>query len=175
MLVSFGLCKIFAGLYFKTPVPIQPMKAIGTAAISHAGTLPVGAIWAAGLFSGLFWLVMGLTGAVSWIAKITSRPVVLGLIMGLGLAFIHEGVKMMGANPLLAISAAVLTFILLSHERIPAMLVLLGVGALIALVAEPTLLSELGRLSFHFRVPAVTLTKLSQSELMTGILVLGLP
>ena len=52
---------------------------------------------------------------------------------------------------------------------------LLGVGALIALVAEPTLLSELGRLSFHFRVPAVTLTKLSQSELMTGILVLGLP
>ena len=35
------------------------MKAIGTAAISHAGALPVGAIWAAGLFSGLFWLVMG--------------------------------------------------------------------------------------------------------------------
>src|SRR5262245_55039595 len=39
VLVSFGLFKIFAGLYFKTPVPIQPMKAIGTAAISHAGSL----------------------------------------------------------------------------------------------------------------------------------------
>jgi len=65
VLVSFGLFKIFAGLYFKTPVPIQPMKAIGTAAISHAGSLSVGAIWASGLFSGIFWLVMGLTGAVS--------------------------------------------------------------------------------------------------------------
>lgn len=175
VLVSFGLFKIVAGLYFKTPVPIQPMKAIGTAAISHAGTLPVGAIWAAGLFSGLFWLVMGLTGAVSWIAKITSRPVVLGLIMGLGLEFIREGVKMMGADPLLAISAAVLTFILLSHDRIPAMLVLLGVGALVALVAEPTLLGELGRLSCHFRLPAVTLPTLSPSDLVTGVLVLGLP
>ena len=175
VLVSFGLFKIFAGLYFKTPVPIQPMKAIGTAAISHAGALPVGAIWVSGLFSGLFWLVMGLTGAVSWIAKITSRPVVLGLIMGLGLEFIREGVKMMGADPLLAISAAVLTFLLLSHERIPAILVLLGVGALVAIVAEPTLLGELGRLSFHFRLPAFTLTKLSQSELISGIFVLGLP
>jgi MFS superfamily sulfate permease-like transporter len=175
VLVSFGLFKIFAGLYFKTPVPIQPMKAIGTAAISHAGTLPVGAIWVSGLFSGLFWLVMGLTGAVSWIAKITSRPVVLGLIMGLGLEFIREGVKMMGADPLLAISAAVLTFILLSHERIPAMLVLLGVGALVAIVAEPTLLGEIGRLSFHFRVPDFTLTKLSQNELVSGVFVLGLP
>ncbi len=175
VLVSFGLCKICAGLYFKTPVPIQPMKAIGTAAISHAGTLPVGAIWAAGLFSGIFWLLMGLTGGVSWIAKITSRPVVLGLIMGLGLGFIREGVKMMGADPLLAISAGVLTFILLSHERIPAMLVLLGVGALVAIVAEPTLLSELGRLSWHFRVPTFTLTQLSHNELITGVFVLGLP
>jgi MFS superfamily sulfate permease-like transporter len=175
VLVSFGLFKIFAGLYFKTPVPIQPMKAIGTAAISHAGALPIGAIWVSGLFSGLFWLVMGLTGAVSWIAKITSRPVVLGLIMGLGLEFIREGVKMMGADPLLAISAAVLTFLLLSHERIPAMLVLLGMGALVAIVTEPTWLGELGRLSFHFRLPSFTLTKLSQNELVSGVFVLGLP
>jgi hypothetical protein len=100
---------------------------------------------------------------------------VLGLIMGLGLEFIREGVKTMGADPLLAISAAVLTFLLLSHERIPAMLVLLGVGALVAIVAEPTLLGELGRLSFHFRMPAFTLTKLSQNELFSGIFVLGLP
>ena len=174
MLVSFGLCKIFAGLY------LNPCADSTHESDWHGGhqSRRYTAGWCdlgGGIVQRSVLVVMGLTGAVSWIAKITSRPVVLGLIMGLGLAFIHEGVKMMGANPLLAISAAVLTFILLSHERIPAMLVLLGVGALIALVAEPTLLSELGRLSFHFRVPAVTLTKLSQSELMTGILVLGLP
>lgn len=36
ILVSLGILKIFVGLYFKTPVPIQPMKAIGAAAIGIA-------------------------------------------------------------------------------------------------------------------------------------------
>lgn len=44
VLVAFGLFKVIAGLYFKTPIPIQPMKAIGPAAISHAGALTAGAI-----------------------------------------------------------------------------------------------------------------------------------
>jgi MFS superfamily sulfate permease-like transporter len=37
------------------------------------------------------------------------------------------------------------------------------------------LLGELGRLSFHFRLPDFTLSKLSQNELFSGIFVLGLP
>ena len=146
VLVGFGLFKIIVGLYFKTPVPIQPMKAIGTAAISHAGALTAGAIWAAGLFTGVFWLIMGLTGAVTWIAKLTSRPVVHGIILGLGLGFILEGVKMMETNPALALFAAALTFLLLSHERMPAMLILLGMGGLMALTAEPALMGELGQM-----------------------------
>ena len=84
VLVGFGLFKIIVGLSFKTPVPIQPMKAIGTAAISHPGAITAGAIWASGLFSGVIWQLMGLTGAVTWIAKITSRPLVQGLMLGLG-------------------------------------------------------------------------------------------
>jgi MFS superfamily sulfate permease-like transporter len=151
------------------------MKAIGTAAISHAGALTAGAIWAAGLFTGVFWLLMGLTGAVTWIAKLTSRPVVHGIILGLGLGFILEGVRMMETNPALALLAVILTFFLLSHERIPAMLILLGVGMLMALTAEPALLSELGQMSFRLRLPAFALTKLGQNDLVTGILVLGLP
>jgi hypothetical protein len=63
VLVAFGIFKIFAGLYFRTPVPIQPMKAIGTAAITHAGVIAPGAILASGLFTGAFWLLMGVTGA----------------------------------------------------------------------------------------------------------------
>jgi hypothetical protein len=175
ILVSFGLFKIIAGLYFKTPIPIQPMKAIGTAAISHAGALTPGAIWASGLFSGLFWLFMGLTGAVTWVAKITSRPVVHGIILGLGLGFILEGVKMMDANPALAILVSVGTFVLLSYERIPAMLILLGVGVITAVASEPALLGELGHMAWRLRLPELALTKLGPSDLVTGVLVLGLP
>ncbi|MGH8071638.1 MAG: molybdate transporter family protein [Candidatus Entotheonellia bacterium] len=175
ILISFGVCKIIAGLYFKTPVPIQPMKAIGTAAISHAGSITPGAIWASGLFTGILWLVLGLTGAVTWIAKITSRPVVRGVILGLGLGFILEGVKMMEGNVLLALAASGLTFLLLSYERIPAMLVLLGVGVVAAVVREPALVDELGRLSFHPRLPELALTKLTWDDLVIGVMVLGLP
>jgi MFS superfamily sulfate permease-like transporter len=175
VLVAFGLFKIIAGLYFKTPIPIQPMKAIGTAAISHAGSVTAGAIWAAGLFTGCFWLMMGLTGAVTWISKITSRPIVHGLILGLGLGFILEGVRMMEGSPVLALTAVVLTFLLLSHERIPAMLLLLGGGVIATVVAEPALLHELGRMSWRLRLPEFALTKLGHQDVVTGVLVLGLP
>lgn len=174
VLVAFGLFKIAAGLYFRTPVPIQPMKAIGTAAISHAATITQGAIWASGLFTGVLWLVLGLSGAVSWIARITSRPVVQGLVLGLGLAFVLEGVKMMEADLLLAVLAVAMTFVLLSRERIPAMLCLLGVGATVALIREPALLTELTRVSFRLRLPEFALTRLGWPDLVTGV-VLGLP
>jgi len=175
ILVAFGLFKIVIGLYFKTPVPVQPMKAIGTAAITQPGTITPGAIWASGLFTGVFWLAMGLTGAVTWIAKITSRPIVHGLVLGLGLTFMLEGVKMMAPMPFLSVGAAVLTFTLLSRERIPAMLVLLGLGVAVAIAREPGLLAEIGRMSLRFRLPEFALAKLGWNDLLLGIFVLGLP
>lgn len=175
ILVGFGVFKLWAGLYFKTPVPIQPMKAIGTMAIAHAGTITPGAIWASGLFTGVVWGFMGFSGAVSWIEKITSRPVVKGIVLGLGLGFVLEGVRMMQGDLLLGVVAVALTFGLLSVPRIPAMLVLLAAGAAVALVREPTLLEGLARMSFHFRLPASGLPQIGWSDLVTGILVLGLP
>src|SRR5438309_2697747 len=158
VLVGFGVFKIIAGLYYKTPVPIQPMKAIGTAAISHAGALGAGAIWAAGLFTGVFWLIMGLTGAVTWVAKLTSRPVVHGIILGLGLGFILEGVKMMETNPALALFAAAVTFLLLTHERMPAMLILLGMVGLLDMNDNTALIRERGQMSFRLHLTTFTLT-----------------
>ncbi|MBI4573987.1 MAG: benzoate/H(+) symporter BenE family transporter, partial [candidate division NC10 bacterium] len=175
VLVAFGLFKIFVGLYFKTPVPIQPMKAIGTAAITHPGAITPGAIWASGLFSGILWLIMGLTGTVTWIAKITSRPIVQGLVLSLGLGFILEGVRMMQVDLLLAVTAVALTFFLFSHEKVPAMLVLLGFGVTVAILREPTLLHDLGSMSFRLRFPEFALTKIAWGDVATGVLVLGLP
>jgi len=175
ILVGFGVCKLWAGLYFKTPVPIQPMKAIGTAAITQGGAITPGAIFCSGLFTGVVWGLMGLSGAVGWIERITRRPVVQGIVLGLGLGFVVEGVKMMRGDLLLAAIAGGLTFLLLSYQRIPAMLVLLGLGVGVALVREPTLLAEFSRLSVHFRLPTSGLSQIGRSDLATGILVLGLP
>lgn len=175
VLVAFGIFKIFVGLYFRTPVPIQPMKAIGTAAITHPGLIAPGAILASGLFTGAVWLLLGVTGAVTWIARITSRPIVQGLVLGLGLSLILEGVKLMEGDWLLAVAAMALTFVLLSYERVPAMLALLALGAGAALVREPGILAELARISFHPRLPHIGIAGLRWEDLVTGVLVLGLP
>jgi hypothetical protein len=80
ILVAFGVFNIFVGLYFKTPMPIQPMKAIGGMAIAHPESITHGMIWGSGIFTAAFWLIMGLTGAVSWLHRITSKPIIRGIM-----------------------------------------------------------------------------------------------
>jgi MFS superfamily sulfate permease-like transporter len=175
ILVAFGVFKIFVGQYFKTPFPVQPMKAIGGMAIAHPESISHGMIWGSGLFTAAFWLVMGLTGAVSWLHKITAKPIIRGIMLGLGLSFVLEGVKMMGDQPLVAVIAAAGTFFLLSREKIPAMLVLLAFGLSVALITNPSLWNELSQISARLRIPEIYLGKITWEDLIAGTLILGLP
>ena len=175
ILVAFGLFKIFAGLYFRTPISVQPMKAIGGMAISHPGLITPGMIWGSGIFTGIFWLLMGSTGAVTWIEKITTKPVVRGIMLGLGLKFITEGLVMMQEQPLLAIGGAAIAIILLTSKRFPAMLCLLVYGIVMALIQRPALIQELSNLSLRFRLPELTFGKISWQELLSGVVLLGIP
>ncbi len=175
ILVAFGVFKIFVGLYFKTPVPIQPMKAIGGMAIAHAGSITPGMIWGSGIFTGVFWLLMGLTGAITWIEKVTTKPVIRGIMLGLGLSFIMEGLGMMKTQPVFAIGGAVLTLFLLNNRRLPAMLALLGYGIILTFIQRPELIGELSHLSIRFRWPELTLGRISWKELLSGFIILGLP
>jgi MFS superfamily sulfate permease-like transporter len=175
ILVSFGLFKIFVGLYFRTPVPVQPMKAIGGMAIAHAGSITPGMIWGSGIFTGLFWLLMGLTGAITWIEKITTKPVVRGIMLGLGLSFVAEGLGMMKGTPWIAIGGVIITLLLLNSKRFPAMLCLLAYGIVVAFIQKPELIGELSNLSIRFRLPELTFGRLSWKELLSGVIILGLP
>jgi Molybdate transporter of MFS superfamily len=55
LLFMFGITLMASGLYYRTPIPIQPMKAIGAAAI--AGGISPAALYGSGLTTGLFWLL----------------------------------------------------------------------------------------------------------------------
>ena len=52
VLVTLGLSCIAAGLYYRAPIPVQPMKAIGTVAITQAAAITPGAVLVAGLATG---------------------------------------------------------------------------------------------------------------------------
>jgi MFS superfamily sulfate permease-like transporter len=175
VLLGFGLLALATGFYFRTPMPVQPMKAIATVAVTQPHLVTAGAIFASAVVTGLFWLAMGVSGAVSWLAALTSRPVVRGIVLGLGLSFILEGVTLMQQGPLVAVPAVVLTFLLLSQPRIPAMLILLAYGAAAALSLDATLTQDLARLVPSFRPPTLKVPSISLRELVTGALVLAVP
>jgi predicted benzoate:H+ symporter BenE len=175
ILVAFGVFKIFVGLYFRTPVPIQPMKAIGGMAIAHAGSITPGMIWGSGVFTGLFWLLMGFTGAITWIEKITTKPVVRGIMLGLGLSFVVEGLSMMKGTPWIAIGGVIISLLLLNNKRFPAMLCLLAYGIVVAFIQKPELIEEFSNLSIRFRLPEFTFGRISWKELLSGFVILGLP
>lgn len=175
ILLSFGLFKMFVGLYFNTPVAVQPMKAIGAAAMAHPELVTPGLIWGSGIFTAIFWATMGLTGAVSWLEKITAKPVMRGIMLGLGISLIMQALGLVKGQPILALAAAAITLILLSNQRIPAMLVLLALGITYSLLQDSSLLGQLSAISPHFRLPELTLGKLGWNDLLMGTLILGLP
>jgi xanthine/uracil/vitamin C permease (AzgA family) len=101
VLLAFGVSMIVCGLVYRTPMPVQPMKAIGAIATTQAAqtlVLTPTTVWGASLVTGAVWLLLGLTGTARHVARLISRPVVLGIILGLGFGFMIEGAKMMAQN-----------------------------------------------------------------------------
>ena len=175
VLLGFGLVALVTGLYFRTPLSVQPMKAIGTAAISHPEAVTPAMIGASAVVTGLLWLAMAATGLVSWLAALTSRPVVRGLVLGLGLSFILEGAKLMAGGLALALPAAVFTVVAWGQTRVPVMLMLLGYGALMALIQDAALAPDLAALVPRWRAPSLAAPVFTWPDVVQGTLVLALP
>jgi MFS superfamily sulfate permease-like transporter len=178
LLVAFGVALIAAGSIYRTPFPVQPMKAIGAAVISQttlAAGLGSAAVVGAALTTGLLWIVLAATGLARRAAGWVPRSALLGVIMGLGFSFMLEGIRMMSASPWIAGLLLALTLVLLGRPRAPAMLVLLAIGVAMALIDEPDLMHELGTLQPEFRIPTLAWGTLSAGDLWTGFLLLTLP
>jgi hypothetical protein len=173
LLFMFGICLLAAGFYYRTPLPIQPMKAIGAAAI--AGGISPPALFASGLTTGLFWFLAGITGAIRPIAKLATKPVVRGIMLGLGLSFMVDGVNRMKTMPILAGLALVVTYLLLTNPKIPAMFILLIFGIVSALIMNPQLVSELTKIHIGFRLPVFSLHRLTWDDLVMGTLLFTIP
>jgi MFS superfamily sulfate permease-like transporter len=178
ILVAFGGALIAVGAFYKTPFPVQPMKAIGAASVGQAALtmgLGSGAVIGATLSTGLFWLVLAGTGLAKRLSSWVPRPVLLGVVMGLGFSFMLEGIRMMSATPWMAGALMALTLLLLSRPRAPAMLVLLLIGGCIACFEQPTLVSELASVRPELHWPNLAFATLTVSDIWTGFIFLALP
>lgn len=175
ILFMFGLSELAVGLYYKTPIPVQPMKAIGGAAIASGGAMSAGMICGAGLFTGLFWFLAGSTKTVNLATKLAAKPIIRGIVLGLGLLFITEGIKMMLVTPWLGGVGLVVTYLLLAYPRFPAMFALLILGAVAAYLLDPVQARQVLSMRPDFRLPEFTFARMSWSDFVAGSLVLAIP
>lgn len=159
-------------------MPVQPMKAAGAVAVAQAAQTAVitqAAVIGASLATGMIWLLLGLTGTARRIAAWVPRFVVIGIVLGLGMAFMIEGVKMMATGWLIATIGLVGTVLLLTNRSIPAMFVLLLFGAVCGVVAEPGVLQKLAGATIEFRSPSFAPLELTWKDFGLGLLFLALP
>lgn len=173
LLFMFGISLLVGGFYYRTPIPIQPMKAIGAAAI--AGGISPAALYGSGLTTGLFWLLAGVTGAIRPIAGLATKPIVRGIMLGLGLSFMVDGINRMKTAPVLAGIALVVTYFLLTNPKIPAMFMLLIIGIVSAVIMNPSLISELAKIRIGFRLPVFSLGMISWNDIVMGTLLFTIP
>src|SRR5262245_24183640 len=153
VLFAFGISMLVCGFVYRTPMPVQPMKAAGAIATTQAAqtlVLTPAMVYGASLATGLVWLFLGLTGTARYVAHLVARPVVLGIILGLGFAFMIEGAKMMSENWWIGGAALFVTLLLLTNRIIPAMFLLLLFGAAYGIISDPTLLAARSSSSARF-------------------------
>ncbi|MBL8703732.1 MAG: putative sulfate/molybdate transporter [Rhodospirillales bacterium] len=141
VLLGFALFYIATALYYRLPLPVQPMKAMAavlvTGAAASAGAdapamLAPAMLAAGGAAVGAVLLVLGLTGWIDRLARLVPQSVLAGLQLGLGLALARVALALMATAPALgAITIALLLGLL--ALRLPA--ALLALGAAIALGA----------------------------------------
>lgn len=170
--LAFGLFYIIAGYYYRLPIPVQPLKAVGAIAIAYPALITESVIGASGILFGAILLVLSLTGMVDQIAKLFSQAVVRGIQLTLGLIFLKKGIELIinknvfmsgiqsrfaeyPVNLILGILVFALVLLLLDNKRFPAALAALAVGIVsgIALGGFAGNTISLGPTDMHFIQP----------------------
>jgi Molybdate transporter of MFS superfamily len=178
VLLAFGVALVASGLYYRTPFPVQPMKAIGAVAASQAAqtaTITGSTVYAAALATGTIWLALGTSGAAQRIAALVPGCVVSGIVLGLGIAFMTEGIKLMSDGWAIAAIGLLASVLLTRNHRVPVMLLLLAFGLFCGALQHHDLLAALGHAQPAIHAPALALLSISWHDLLIGTTLLALP
>lgn len=170
----YGLLQILSGLVYRMPMPVQPLKAM--AAIAIAGKIGAPLLAAGGLIVGAVMLVLALSGGLTLIARVVPKPVVRGIQVGLGLQLAQLALtKYIPASGnggwVLAAAALVLVALLIDNHRVPAALVVVVLGFVVAAFTWP---AGAG-LPLDFTLPMLPARMPNANEFAQAALLLALP
>ncbi len=196
-----GLFYILSGLYYRLPIPVQPLKVVAAVAIAFPDRVTVPIMAAAGIVFGVFLLLLAVTGAVDLIARLFTKPIVRGIQLGLGLILARKGLALMTApglfvggagsdllpgpfswNLVSALAGFILVLVLLNNRKAPAALAVVVLGAAVGIAggALRGVAFSAGPTPVEFYVPgrdafltAIVLLVLPQIPLTLGNAVMG--
>jgi len=189
VLLVFGAAYILSALYYRLPMPVQPLKAM--AAIIIAQGLGVEVVSAAGLLMAAVLLTLAATGAIGPLSRLFTRPVVRGIQVAVGLLLIMTAVDMatsgqvlrghdevylsFGADVpvslLLALGTAAVVALSVWKRGLPAGLIVLALGVAAGLAFGSA--GMLSGLSVGPRMPSLALP--GAGAFATALVVLVIP
>jgi MFS superfamily sulfate permease-like transporter len=178
LLFTFGAAMIVVALVYRTPFPVQPMKAIGTVAatqVTAGAVLGPDAYALAALLTGVAWLAIAASGTLQRLSRLVSRPLAFGIVLGLGIALMLEAAKMMADNWWIAAPALFGTFVLLARRRFPVMALLLVLGVCVGVLVAPGRLDGVLAAPLVLHAPEIALPSMSLTALSVVAVVLVLP
>ena len=143
VLVGFAVFYIATGLYYRLPVPVQPMKAV--AALLLTTQVSSQSLVAGGVLIGAILLVLGLTGWINGAARLIPRSVLSGLQLGLGMMLAYMSFGLMATSlPLGIVTLAIVGITLKLCPNWPVALIgLIGAVVLGTLLGAPGLMLPL--------------------------------
>jgi SulP family sulfate permease len=97
VLLPAGLLYVVAGLIYRLPVPVQPLKAFGAIAIANGfGSSDIAA---GALLMGMLFLALGASGLLDWVAKMFPHTIIRGIQLSVGLLFCQLAWKLVSVPP----------------------------------------------------------------------------
>lgn len=185
--LSFGLFYLIAGFYYRLPVPVQPLKAVGAIAIAYPAMITESVIGASGIIFGAILLLLAISGTVDRIAKLFTQPVVRGIQLALGLVFLRKGIELIieknlflsgvagrfaeyDINFIIGVAVFLMVLALLDNKKLPAALAALAAGIIAGLV-----LGGFGGLRFSIGPTEIRFISPTLKDFWTAFIMLILP
>ena len=186
-----GVFYIGTGLFFKLPLPVQPLKVVAAIAIASPLLVTESVLMATGIIMGVILLLLAFTGIMDWLEKIFSKPIIRGIQLGLGFILLTKGINFilkseifiqahtskiisngggLSVNTLLGICAILIVILFISNKKFPAALIIVVVGIVIGI-----LLGSLDDLQFMLGPVPIETLHLTPADFLNALILLVIP
>ncbi len=182
-----GLFYIGTGLYYRLPIPVQPLKVV--AAVAIASQMDAATIAASGYLMGAILLFIAATGIVNALARFFTKPIVRGIQLGLGFILMSKGIAFIGKdellingakgsavawnisqNTLVGVLGVLLVMLLLTNKRLPAAIAVILFGLVVSALS-----GAVGEVSFSMGFEPVSLFLPDRAVLLNALILLVIP